>query len=117
MPRITHAAQAAEQPYSNVGKVLTFLAADPANDEQCALTGKELIIAKNVHGTTPFTVTITSSADEKGRTRDIATFNLVAGAIAIFGPFSQLNGWRQADGNLYFEASDASIEFAVVRLP
>jgi hypothetical protein len=90
-------------------------AADAANFEQVTLTGTEIVIAHNTGGS-PYTVTITSIADAMGRTGDIATYSLAASDYAVFGPF-KLEGWQQADGKLYFAASNASVVFGVVKLP
>jgi hypothetical protein len=119
MPRITHTAQV---PLGSIGDYsvadaadLTFLAADVANMEQTALTGKEMIVARNVGGG-PFLITVTSVNDPFNRTGNVTDYSLGAGEFAIFGPFDR-TGWRQVDGNLYFEANNVAIEFAVVRLP
>jgi len=94
---------------------LTFTAADAANFEQTAFTGKELIIAYNSDPANPYTVTIESVADASlGRTGDITTYSLAAGEYGVFGPFT-LDGWRQSDGYLYFKASNAAIKFCVIR--
>lgn len=91
---------------------LTFLAANVANKEQVQHTGKEVILAWNT-GATGHTVTISSVEDPYGRAEDMGPYTLAAGAIARFGPYSDV-GWRQADGNLYFEANHAEVKFAVM---
>lgn len=100
--------------YSAGAADLTMTAADATNKEQVAITGQELVIAHNT-GASAYTVTISSVADDQGRTGDVATYSLAAGDYAIFGPFG-LEGWKQTDGKLYFEASNASVKFGVVRL-
>ncbi|MCL4528670.1 MAG: hypothetical protein M1282_04580 [Chloroflexi bacterium] len=95
---------------------LTMAAADITNKNSCVATGNDLIIAYN-SGLSPYTVTITSAASPNTkRTGDITTYSIAAGAISVFGPFSK-NGWMQTDGNLYFEANNAAVKFAVVALP
>ena len=93
---------------------LTMTAADTSNNEAVVLTGSELVFAHNT-GTSARTVTITSIADRRGRTGDIATYASAAGEYHVFGPFD-LNGWQQADGKLYFAASHAEVKLGVVKL-
>lgn len=119
MPRITHTAQV---PLGSIGDYsvgdaadLTFLAADTVNFEQTRLTGKEMVMARNVGGG-PFTITVNSVNDPFNRTNDITAYSLGAGEFAILGPFDQA-GWKQTDGFLYFEANNVAIEFAVVKVP
>jgi len=54
--------------------------------------------------------------DQQGRTGDITTYSLAAGAIVALGPF-QTEGWRQSDGNLYAVASHIDVKFSVLYLP
>jgi hypothetical protein len=98
------------------GAALVWTAADVANGNKVALTGKELVLAWNTHATTPYTVTMTSAADGLGRTKDITTESIAAGDIHQFG-VPQLEGWRQSDGTLSLNAENAAIKFAIVRLP
>lgn len=115
MPRISHTVQDAPGKWPTAGGLVTFLAADPANDEQFTLTGRELLLADNV-GAGAHTITINSVIDPYNRTRNITAESIAAGTLRMFGPFD-LVGWQQTDGNLYFEADDAEVEFAVIRLP
>lgn len=80
------------------------------------LTGNEILLVRNIHATLAQTVTISSQADSRGRTGDIAAYSLAAGDFAAFGPFG-LEGWRQTDGALYAVGSTTDIKFAVLRLP
>lgn len=117
MARVAHTpAQLSATDAQADGVALTFVAADATNKEQVSLTGREVIVAWNSSADTARTVTITSVADEMGRTGDIATDSLAFGTFHVYGPFS-LEGWEQTDGNLYFEASHADVKFAVIRLP
>lgn len=101
--------------YTANGADLTMTAADASNKEQVTITGKELVIAHNT-GASAYTVTISSVADAAaGRTGDVSAYSLAAGEYAVFGPFD-LDGWEQSDGKLYFEASNASVKFGVVRI-
>ncbi len=92
-----------------------FTAADVANKNQFKPTGKELIIAWN-SGASPYTVTVTSAPDEKGRSGDITAYSLAAADIAVIGPL-EIKGWRQTDGYVYWEASNVAVKFAVISLP
>jgi hypothetical protein len=78
------------------------------------LTGREVMIMRNIHATTAQTVTITSAPDPQGRTQDVTAYSLGAGEFAAFLP-SQLPGWRQADGNLYAVGGTTDIKFAILR--
>lgn len=86
-----------------------------ANGNQAVMTGREILVFRN-DDAAPQTVTITSIADDKNRTGDITTYSIGIGEYAIFGPFA-VAGWRQADGNIYFEASAATVFCAVLRIP
>lgn len=97
------------------GVTVTFTAADIVNDNDFVLTGKELILVQNADAA-PQTVTITSAPDALGRTKDIAAESIAAGAFKCFG-VPQIEGWRQSDGKLYLEASDADVKFCILRLP
>lgn len=93
---------------------LTFTAADVANSNSFPTNGTEYILAWNTHATNAYTVTINSVPDPEGRSGDIATYSLNAGEIHAFGKM-QLSMWRQVDGNVYLQASNASVQFAIVR--
>lgn len=101
--------------YATAGVVVTMTAADTVNKEQIASTGKELVIAHNTGGS-PYTVTINSAADEYGRTGDITSYSIAAGAIAAFGPFP-VHGWRQTNNYINLEANNTAVKFGVVVLP
>lgn len=95
---------------------LTWQAADTVNFNQFPMgTGKYLLLARNVHATTPFTITLTSVADERKRTGDITTYSIAAGKQAAF-LLDQQAGWAQTDGNFYLAGSDVSIQFCIMRL-
>lgn len=120
MPRVTMTPVAplgpyiAGQPAANALD-LTMTAADATNKQQVLFNGPKLILAQNTHATTPYTITITSKADNRGRSQDVTTYSLEAGDIAAF-KIDSAEGWQQADGYLYFEASNASVKFCVINL-
>ncbi len=118
MPRQTHIAQV---PLGSIGDYsvpnsadLNLLAGDVANEEQTALTGKEMIILDNNSGGAN-TLAVTSVPNQFGRTKDI-NFQLDPGEHGMFGPFD-LEGWRQADGNLYFSVTSVFVGIGIIRLP
>lgn len=116
MARQRHTPAAAPGGTDYDGATLTMTAANVGNKEDVVWTGKEIIIARNSNaGVTVRNVTITSVADTWNRTKDM-TKAIAAGAYAIFGPFPA-DGWRQADGTIYFEADNAEVLFGVIRIP
>lgn len=103
-------------PVSALALDLTWQAADASNSNQFALgQGKYIILARNVHATTPYTITLTSVADERKRTGDITTYSIAAGKQIAF-LLDQQAGWVQSDGNFYLTGSNASVEFCILRL-
>jgi len=93
----------------------TWTAADAANKEEVTLTGREIILIRNDDAGAQ-TVTFDSVVDDKNRKGDITDYSVGAGKYAHFGPFPK-DGWAQTDGTLHFEASDANIHIAVIKLP
>ena len=94
--------------------VFTNAGASFAEGAGFPLTGREVLIVKNGNAAAQ-TVTISSVKDDKFRTGDITAYSLAIGAIAIFR--LPVDGWRQADGQLYFAATATDVAFGVVRLP
>lgn len=97
------------------GVALTMTAADVANMNQFTAGGKDLLVIHNTGGS-DYTFTVTSSADERGRTKDITTETVAAGVYKIVGPL-ELTGWVQADGKVYIAGSNAVVKFGIVALP
>jgi hypothetical protein len=93
---------------------VVFTAADVANKNQFKLETGDIVLAWNTHATTTYTVTLTSIADDKNRQGDVTAYSLAAGDVMVFGPLQQ-KGWRQTDGNMYLEASNAAVKFAILR--
>lgn len=119
MPRTTITAQTPKGPYVTLPVTadsldVTMTAADVSNKNQTLLSGSLLLIAQN-SGASPYTITLTSIADSKLRTGDITTYSMAAGDISCFY-IGSTEGWLQADGYLYYEASNASVKFAVLKL-
>lgn len=97
------------------GADITMTAGDAANGNSCALTGRLFLFVYNSDASAQ-TITITSVADNLGRTGDISAYSVGAGEFALFGPFPN-HGWRQTDGKLYFTVSDAAVKVAPVKVP
>jgi hypothetical protein len=101
------------QPAANSLDV-TMTAADVANKNQFESSGYDLLIVENSDAANPYTFTLTSAADDKNRTGDITTYSLAAGEIGHF--LIKNDGWRQSDGYVYLEGSNAAIKFGVIAL-
>lgn len=94
---------------------ITWTAADSSNGNAVTLTGNEVVLAWNTHASTAYTVTVSTVADELGRTGDITAYSLAAGDIAWVGPIPS-RGFAQTDGKLYLSANNAAVKFAVIKL-
>ncbi len=103
-------------PYAAAGIALNLQASDAGNHNYAPSTGRDLIVAYNTEVSTVRHVTINAAPDTFGRSVDIATEAIAAGAVRVWGPFPAL-GWKQADGSLYFTSDNASVKFAVIQLP
>lgn len=100
------------------GADFTLAAADVANGNKFTCTGREILIAQNTDGVNPYTVTITSVADEKNRTGSISAYSLAAGEFAVFGVgLTNSKGWQQTDGTILVSGENVAVKFAVLRLP
>ena len=94
----------------------SFNASDPINKDEIQMRGgrgQELVICRNTDSV-PHVVTIEGVEDPFGRTITVA-YTIPARDFAAFGPFEPV-GWRQNDGNLYLNADDSSVQFAVLRV-
>lgn len=97
---------------------MTFAAGTTGAGDTIAVTGREIIIAYNSHAVTAYSFTVTSVVDEKNRTSDITTYNLDAGEFAILGiGLTNSAGWKNGSGLIAVTVSNASVKWAVVRLP
>lgn len=93
---------------------LTATAADATNFEKMPFTGREILVAVNTNsGSTARSVTVTSVASPiTGRTGDI-TVSIPAGAYRMIGPLA-VEGFRQSDGYLYFQATHAEVKYLAI---
>lgn len=96
---------------------LNWTACDSVNGNSVILTGREVLLIQN-SGASPYTVTVSSVADQLGRFADITAYSLPATSFAFFGPFP-LNGWAQTTNprTLNFTGSNVAVKFAVIQLP
>ncbi|MGL4296271.1 MAG: hypothetical protein ACRCTG_11185 [Aestuariivirga sp.] len=120
MARTTIAVQVPKGPYPTLQPAadaldMTLTACDTVNKNQTPLSGNLLLVAQNSHATNAYTITVTSVVDARNRVGDITTYSLAAGDVAMFW-INQAEGWLQADGNLYYEGSNAAIKFALLKL-
>lgn len=84
--------------------------------ETFVCTGRQILLMKNLSGTN--TVTITSTADAKGRTEDLAAYEITGTEIAAWcGGLTNTAGWKQTDGTIIATASSTNVSFAVLTLP
>lgn len=98
---------------------LSFVAGDATNDHEFDNDGATLLVAKNT-GVGAITVTITSVADQYGRTKDTT---LVVPALsgsdpgfAVAGPFLQAN-WNQAGAKVFVDLTTATgLSLAAARI-
>lgn len=95
------------------GTVITWTACVVADKEQFALTGNEVLLVYN-SGASSHNITVSSIACSHGRTQT-TTKAMGAGTFLMFQRFP-LEGWQQADGNLYFEGDSAELKYIVLRL-
>jgi hypothetical protein len=78
--------------------------------------GRDLLIIKNVTGNN--TVTITSTANDKGRTEDLTTYAITGTDVAYWtGGMTNNKGWKQTNGTIIITASSTDVAWAVLRLP
>lgn len=115
MPTTAITAQTLSDGYSTTGDAITWTAADVANGNHFAWSGagKVVLLARNVHATTTYTVTITSVAHSvSGRTGDVSAVNVTAGSQKAFPLVS--DGWKNSSDQVAFSANNASIEFAIL---
>jgi hypothetical protein len=99
------------------GADFTFAAGSTGTDT-IACTGRQIILALNSDPTNPYTVTISSVDDEKGRSEDITAYSLAAGEYAVFGVgLTNAAGWKQTNGTIIVDVENAAVKWAVLTLP
>lgn len=107
MPRTNIAVRAYPGGDSGTGTLFTPSPADAVAFNETLLTeGMKLIAYNPTAG--DLTVTVTSTADERGRTKDITALSVPAGQMCLLGPFTRV-GWASAGGKLFYQASAAGM--------
>ena len=91
----------------------TVAAADVANGNSIAWTGKEILIVRNDDAGAQ-TLTIDAAPDENGRDGAITDYSVGIGETAAFALFSK--AWRQSDGTIHVDGSDANLKLAVLKV-
>jgi hypothetical protein len=96
---------------------ITFEACDNVNGNVYVAdgNGEEFLLFYNSDGVNPQTVTITSVADEFGRTMDVTAYSIASTKYSMFGPIRRPGWVNSADSKVAFLASDAAVLVAVVR--
>jgi hypothetical protein len=95
------------------------MAAGDVTGNTFVCTGREIVLIYNPVGGSTYTVTITSVANAKNRTGNVAAYSMAAGDfIAWAGGLTSQPGWKNAStGVITLTASNAAVLIAVVRLP
>jgi hypothetical protein len=117
MAKTTIAVQVAPGAYAGVLATLSWtklIGSTGANGNQTPITGAEVFIFhNNATGSRP--LLIESVDDQLGRQEDLSV-TLTSGTYRFVGPM-KIEGWRQSDGNLYYESTATQIRVAVVKVP
>jgi hypothetical protein len=120
MPRTLLAATAIKKVKGpNPGTVLAGdltvvpVAADVANGNNFVPAPNDVLHAWN-SGAGPFTITLTSAPDERGRLGTITAYSLAVNDIITFN-YGDLIGWIQSDGTIWLDSSNVAIKFWVER--
>ena len=116
----TFTAQTIKAPFAAItaGSATIAMTAGSAGADVFTPTGRDIVMVQNTHATNAYTVTITSIADEKGRTGDITTYSLAAGEIAMFGVgLTKSSGWINSSLQITITVSNASVKVAILTLP
>lgn len=117
MPTTAITVQALSTGHSTTGDDITWSAADAVNGNHFVWpsTGKLIVLARNVHASTTYTVTVTSVAlSFSSRTGSISAVNVTAGnqkAIPL-----KMDGWKNSSGNCELSANNTNIQFAVLNI-
>jgi len=93
---------------------VTFTACDSVNGNSFASTGREIVFINNTGGSA-YTVTVTSVADQLGRTdTSLTNYSVAAGAIAAVQMKYQ-TGWITGTQTINMTCSNAAVKFAIVQ--
>lgn len=94
---------------------VTETAADVGNSNSFVHTGREIITLR-VTGAAARTLTITSTPDENGRTKDIDTYSVGVGELHAIPPLKS-QGWVQPDGKVHLAGSHAELVIGILGIP
>jgi hypothetical protein len=94
---------------------LAFVDSDDINGMEFVPSGRDMLLAFNDEVGAQ-TITIDAAADDAGRDGSIAAYSIGAGETAWFGMFNT-EVWRQSDGKVHVDMSDAGIQIILFRLP
>jgi hypothetical protein len=88
--------------------VMLWQASDVALGNSFVASNKDYLFVWNSGGST-FTITLRSVPEQVFSRSGDLTLSLIAGQMDILGPITKA-GWMQGDGNIYLDASDASVK-------
>lgn len=102
--------------YAALPILVTMTAAQGGDSQdQFASSGNDFLIAHNTTGGV-LHIGLETIANVWGRTADIATHDIAANAIHMYGPFKN-PGWIQSNGTIRVSAQAVGIEFGIITLP
>lgn len=114
------ASQTLKGPYpATVGAgalAMTFTTADTVNGNSFPFTGHEVLIIWNSDSTS-HTVTLTSVADQRGRSGDVTAYSVAGTSYAAFNFRAGAEGWMQSDSTMHLTSNSALVEFAILYIP
>jgi hypothetical protein len=89
---------------------LNWQAADPAFGNYLVATNKDYLFMQNTSLSQTLKVTLLSAPEPNfGRNGNLCA-TLPPGTSAVWGPITKI-GWMQPDGNIYFYAPSAAVQF------
>lgn len=112
MARQTLTKTTAPGPWPTAGVAVTETAENVTDHSAFPWTGREIILIHNTSTDTAYTWTLTA-VTYLGRAGNITTESIAANAIRCIGPLAA-EGFRQTDGMIYLDASNAAVKFAVI---
>jgi hypothetical protein len=95
------------------GDLAVSFAADTVNGNEFTPNGNEILLVQNTDASA-HTFTLSSAADELGRTGDITAYSVAATSFAAI-QLSHVRGWAQSDGTIHLTSSNSNLKFAVLR--
>lgn len=94
---------------------VTMAACDNVNGNSFQITGREVLLVQNTSTMTAYTFTVTSVADERGRTQDVTAYSVAASTLAAYNFRGGNTGFQQGDGTVHLTCSNAALSFGVLR--